>query len=135
MIKGNCSKCGKEMLFYFKKDKNEMEKLEVLLCDDCNNNSIFFVCEKCERKFFLLNQRKQKICRSCVILSFSQSEDFRQKQKNNSKHRWESMTQEEYLLECEKRKTGWTDEKKQIQSKKQIERWNRYEFLEGIFSK
>ena len=35
------------------------------------------------------------------------------------------MTQEEYLLECEKRKTSWTDEKKQIQSKKQIERWNR----------
>ena len=125
MIKGNCSKCGKEMLFYFKKDKDEMEKLEVLLCDDCNNNSIFFVCEKCGRKFFLLNQRKQKICRICATLNFSQSEDYRQKQKNKSKHRWESMTQEEYLLECEKRKTGWTDEKKQIQSKKQIERWDR----------
>ena len=36
MIKSNCSKYGKEMFFHFKKDKDEMEKLEVLLCDDCN---------------------------------------------------------------------------------------------------
>lgn len=52
MIIGNCLKCGKEMLFLFKQDKVEMEKCGTLLCDDCNKNSVFFVCETCKRKFF-----------------------------------------------------------------------------------
>ena len=108
MIKGNCSKCGKEMLFRFKKDKECLEKDGRLLCKDCCNDSVFFICIKCGKTIYLLNSRKEKICRNCIM-----------------QEKWKNATQEEHESLSQCRKQSWTEERRKRQSEKQKERWNR----------
>ena len=90
MITCNCKCCGKDMLFFFKREKDELEKNNKLLCVDCNKDTKFFVCIQCGKIFY--TKTKQKICRSCIAKEFSSKDEYKKKQSVLSKKRWRNLT-------------------------------------------